>query len=208
MDFDPTTARTLPDRPGAMAAQPIRFKGTVTAGRPLPPRAGEAQPAVASQNTPQSAAAAAAPPALPSPAILAPRPAPARPDARPMRVAFGAGAIAAVGVLTVGLVQPDFSAPDEAAAGTSDVATATEEGGRTRVRRVTEYVFLKPGQRAPRGATVITADQLGAVATKKRRPRAETEPGRQTPAQQGPVADPKPQADPKPAPVTTRQSGS
>jgi flagellar hook-length control protein FliK len=174
------TAQALPLRPGAAAVQPRRFKGTVTEGRPLPPRAGEvpaaaaprlaaAAPAVtaAATATPVSAAIAApvaAPVAVP--AALAARP--SKPDARPMRFVFGAGAVAAVSVLTIGLVKPDWSNASEPSATDQDAVSAAidatdSSAPRTRVkgraRHVTEYVFLAPGEKAPNGATVISNDK-------------------------------------------------
>lgn len=102
-----------------------------------------------------------------------------RPDPRPMRVVYGAGAAAAMSIMVVGLVQPDWSAaadppavdegtrqeefaaaPAASSAGTdrpTDGTVADAPSARRRIRHVTRYVYLKAGQTAPPGATVITA---------------------------------------------------
>jgi len=87
---------------------------------------------------------------------------PSKPDARPMRFVYGAGAVAAMGVLAVGLVQPDFAATADQT-GNSDGAAidpnaAAQVPGNVAVRHVTQYINLKPGQTAPPGATVIAAN--------------------------------------------------
>ena len=119
---------------------------------------------------------------------------------------------------------------------------ATESSTRTRVkgrvRHVTEYVFLAPGEKAPRGATVISNDrylvrtgaqpesQPAAPRANPARPNVASKPHRQPttqtnnkptnqadrPAADKPATPDKPAAD-KPAPppkppVTTKQSGS
>jgi hypothetical protein len=110
----------------------------------------------------------APPTALPrtasGPAAAGPGPAAARqrPDPRPMRLALGAGTLAAVSIMAAGLVRfpvatdDAIAAADGQAAGT--LATARPE---VIVRHRTRYVQLKPGQKAPRGAKVIS----GAVPT-------------------------------------------
>jgi len=144
----------------------------------------------------------------------------AKPDPRPMRLAFGAGAVAAVGALTIGMVRPDFSGAAQDPA-TSDAAGGTAVPGaeaQVRVRRVTNYVLLKPGEKAPRGATVISAEELLGMseqpasadrqsATKPDR-RTDPEPAGQPNKEPGAQADRAPQPQPDPPRVTTRQSGS
>lgn len=76
-----------------------------------------------------------------------------RPDPRPMRLAFGAGALAALSVMSVGLVR--FGSP------TTNTAVTTSDGPGSdlppiEIRHVVRYVHLKPGQVAPPGAKVIT----------------------------------------------------
>jgi hypothetical protein len=94
---------------------------------------------------------------------------PARPDARPMRAALGAGGLAALSALAAAIVappQPDaviLPAPtivlpdqnaDQAAAATPAPATP---GAAATAERQIQYVQLQPGQVAPPGATVIPA---------------------------------------------------
>ncbi|MEP7377950.1 MAG: hypothetical protein ABI725_00145 [Chloroflexota bacterium] len=170
-----------------------------------------------------------------------------------MRVVYGAGAVAAMSIMAVGLVQPDWTStadpgptdesfnptddpgaiallPDGTDAAQPD-ATGTSGGGRGgKVRHVIRYVYLKPGQTAPPGATVISASappprivrnhQSNPDPTATPRPHSgggnagggnggggngggvSTTP-RPT---QGPAATPRPTPRPTPKP-TTRQSG-
>jgi hypothetical protein len=79
-----------------------------------------------------------------------------------MRFVYGAGAVAAMSVMAVGLVQPDFAATADQT-GTSDGATVdpnavAQAPGSVAVRHVTQYIHLKPGETAPPGATVIAAN--------------------------------------------------
>jgi len=103
-----------------------------------------------------------APESHPAPTEAAPvhaaRPAPvarAKPDARPLRIAYGMGALAAATALVTALVSPP---PAGAAAGSAtDVALTTvtlpAEPARP-VKHVIQYVQLEPGQTAPPNATV------------------------------------------------------
>jgi hypothetical protein len=80
-----------------------------------------------------------------------------KPDPRPMRLVYGAGAVAAMSVMAVGLVQPDSAATADQTAvfdPTSDPSSVAQAGGPT-VQHITEYVHLRPGESAPPGATVI-----------------------------------------------------
>jgi hypothetical protein len=81
----------------------------------------------------------------------------ARPDARPMRLGLGAGAIAALTVMLGGLVRFPVSDPSVAAEDpfTADAAVTQE----VRVEKQIRYVQLKRGQKAPPGARVIDAAQ-------------------------------------------------
>jgi hypothetical protein len=75
-----------------------------------------------------------------------------RPDARPTRVVLGLGAVAAMSVVTAGLVRfPVATTPDVLAIG-PEPSTGAQEA--TVVRRI-RYVQLKRGQKAPPGARVI-----------------------------------------------------
>jgi hypothetical protein len=166
-----------------------------------------------------------------------------------MRAVYGAGAVAAMSIMAVGLVQPDWSAvPDP---GTNDDGYAAQDDGAvavlsadkaeaaqpdptggkrprsTKPRHVIRYIYLKPGQSAPPGATVVWASAAPVtnpgrtkpdkpVATASPRPRNGGGGGggggggsvSRTPAPtqrpQPPAATPKP--TPRPTP-TTRQSG-
>lgn len=147
----------------------------LTVGRELPARRDQvaASPRVSRQALPAERQRAAG----------AHRP-PKRPDPRPMRVVYGAGAVAAMSIMAVGLVQPDWtatgdqSATDDSGSATGDQSAIagldtsgspkTEAGGsflvdggataNVQVRHVIRYVYLKPGQTAPPGATVIGPD--------------------------------------------------
>ena len=109
------------------------------------------------------------PTAVPTPAMAAGAAATAapkkRPDPRPMRLALGVGTIAAVSIMAAGLVRfpaatGDTSGDVMAADGTSAGAPVTEilatARPEVRIKHRTVYVHLKPGQRAPKGAKVIT----------------------------------------------------
>ena len=81
-----------------------------------------------------------------------------------MRVVYGATAMAAAGVIAVGLFQPataptaaDQANPLAPQGGSGPGAAAqSATSGDVVVRHVIQYVHLKPGQTAPPGATVIT----------------------------------------------------
>ncbi len=122
--------RPTPAKPGVGAG----------AGRPLPPR-----PAVA--NRPASVSTAAGP-----------RPdARKKPDPRPMRLAYGAGALAAMSAMSVGLVRFGSSSASTPAAATT-VTNAANPSAATQtvaVKHVVRYIHLQPGQAAPPGAKVI-----------------------------------------------------
>jgi len=118
-----------------------------------------------------------------------------------MRVVYGAGAVAAMSIMAVGLVQPDWTStadqgatddsyaddpgaiavlPDgKAEAGFADPTSGKGSAG-VKVRHVTRYIYLRPGQTAPPGATVISATTPpGRV-------------GRNNPAIPGPTSSPRP----------------
>ena len=103
-----------------------------------------------------------APVSRPAPVAAAPiqaaRPAPvarAKPDPRPLRIAYGMGAVAAATALVTALISPP---PAGAAAGSAtDVAQTTitlpAEPAQP-VKHVIQYVQLKPGETAPPNAAV------------------------------------------------------
>lgn len=194
-------------------------RGSITAGRPLPARR-SAPMEPAANDLPLNSSAAPVQPAVAAvaavPAIEAPRVSvaaigaptrPSRPDARPMRLAFGAASLAAVSVMTVGFVRPEL---EQALGGTEtvDEPQATDAAQRTEVRRVTRYVFLKRGERAPKGATVISPDRAsqprGKQNARNRRNVAPVPTRERVP--QPAAAQPEAPKAPKPK-VTTRQSG-
>ncbi|MEP7377948.1 MAG: hypothetical protein ABI725_00135 [Chloroflexota bacterium] len=83
-----------------------------------------------------------------------------KPDARPMRFVYGAGAVAAMSVMAVGLVQPDFAATADQSGASDPTAepNAVAQVPATTVQHVTQYIQLKPGETAPPGAKVIAAN--------------------------------------------------
>jgi len=90
----------------------------------------------------------ATPPTPPAPAGP---PRKAKPDPRPTRLGLGVGALAALSVLTLGLVQVPAAPPAEEPE--AEIPVAREVVVERRVR----YVRLKRGQTPPPGARVIAA---------------------------------------------------
>jgi hypothetical protein len=89
-------------------------------------------------------------------------PAKAKPDARPMRLAIGAGGLAAFSALVTGIVLPPRTAPAVAQpqTGTQPSVPTLDPlatPGTIQVQRPVVYVQLSPGESAPPGATVISA---------------------------------------------------
>src|SRR6476661_4873139 len=80
-----------------------------------------------------------------------------RPDARPMRLAYAAGAVAAVSAAACGLVQ--FGNGGTTSASAVAPPSLAPELVHVAVKHVIRYVHLKPGETAPPGAKVITAKQ-------------------------------------------------
>jgi len=152
-----------------------------------------------------------------------------------MRLVYGAGAVAAVSVIAVGLVQPDFAATadqpaiDPGSADTTlvEVGTSAAKGGKAvraaaptpevRVKHVVKYIHLKPGQTPPPGATVIDPGQPTPRIVVANRPttnqsssRTNNQANSKPPAAKPPAAKPPVAQAPKPTPkppVRTRQSG-
>jgi hypothetical protein len=97
----------------------------------------------------------------PAPTAIGPAPAgpKQRPDPRPMRLAIAAVSIMSAGLVRFPAPSGDAIAADGAAAVSIEIlATARPE---VIVKHKVRYVQLKPGERAPKGAKVIS----GAVPT-------------------------------------------
>jgi len=154
-----------------------------------------------------------------------------------MRVVYGAGAVAVASVMAVGLVQPDFTATadqqpsNDPNAGTQgqgqDAANAGNGQGRNsqsgnsgqanvQVQHVTKYIQLKPGQTAPRGATVIPGQPPAVAANNPGSAAHNPPPAAHNPPpvthNPPPVNNPPPVVHnpppaPPPPPVKTHQSG-
>ncbi len=231
-----TANRPLPPRPAERTGvQPVAMQpASITAPAAPLPAVAVAAAEVAPSSIPALAEAASASggplpprpvrPRAPAPAAARPAPAPRtapsapsgkrRPDAKPMRIVYGAGALAAASVMTVGLVQPDFGAQSDQEPGAvpeQDELAGTDAGGRPRrEQRVVRYVFLRPNQDAPSGARVISAGEaaergVAVPGRARQRSRDANQPAR---AAQPPDAQPQPQPRPRPAPpVRTHQSG-
>jgi hypothetical protein len=84
-----------------------------------------------------------------------------KPNPLPARLMVGVGALAALSVIAAGIGRLPGVSEESAPSGTGldpDVtmlATTAVPVGKTRVERPVRYVRLKPGQKAPPGATVI-----------------------------------------------------
>ncbi len=89
--------------------------------------------------------------------VSAARPAPVarqRPDARPLRIAFGMGALAAASALVTALASPPMASVAPVLA---DTTITLPPAPTPVVRHVIQYVQLKPGQTAPPRAVVKQA---------------------------------------------------
>jgi hypothetical protein len=84
-----------------------------------------------------------------------PHPAKAKPDARPMRLALGAGGLAAFSAIVTAIVIPP--GPIAAGAQSTGQPAAGPAGSpaTVQVQHQVRYVQLQPGQTAPPGAKVI-----------------------------------------------------
>lgn len=82
-----------------------------------------------------------------------------RPDPRPMRLALGAGTLAAASMMAAGLIRYPTTAAadvgDATAAELVTVETISTARPEVRISHRTVYVHLKRGQKAPKGAKVI-----------------------------------------------------
>jgi hypothetical protein len=135
----------------------------------------------------------------------------AKPDARPMRMALGAGGLAAMSALATAIVMPpgpvaEIQPISQAQAPSVDgQASSTVDGQASPAERPIRYVQLAPGQTAPPGARVVDASASAAGTVVVGIPA----PGGQTTAQQPapPAATPKPVPAPTPIIIKTTQSG-
>jgi hypothetical protein len=135
-------------------------------------------------------------------------PAKAKPDARPMRLALGAGGIAALSALATAIVLPPrvvvqvpAAVPPAQALAPQQSDTAAASGTPLQVQRAIKYVQLLPGQTAPPGATVIPATAPTPITVVVNVPAAAGKPAAGKPAAGNPVAAPTPIV------VKTTQSG-
>ncbi len=82
----------------------------------------------------------------------------ARPDARPMRVALGAGGLAILSALATGIILPPRPTLVRQPGSASNSPAATQPlPSSLEVQRPIRYVQLSPGETAPPGSTVIKA---------------------------------------------------
>lgn len=159
----------------------------------------------------------------------------ARPDARPMRLALGAGGIAALSALATAIVLPPqfdvFQATaQQQQADPGQQATDQLSPDPAQVQASVIYIQLQPGQTAPPGAVVIDASGApgasGSAVTGSggrsgtgtggagaahpialATANATAQAPAQGPAQATAQPTPKPTPKPTPAPIQTTQSG-
>ena len=79
----------------------------------------------------------------------------AKPDARPMRLALGAGGLAAFSAIVTAIVIPPGSMAGPAQSTSQATSDPAASPATVQVQRQVRYVQLLPGQTAPPGATVI-----------------------------------------------------
>ncbi len=78
-----------------------------------------------------------------------------------MRIALGASAVAAVSIMAAGLVRLPLPAGEAIVADAVSVETLSTARPEVRIKHRVRYIQLRRGQKAPRGARVIS----GAVPT-------------------------------------------
>ncbi len=88
----------------------------------------------------------------PSPSPHAPK---AKPDARPMRLALGAGGLAAFSAIVTAIVIPPATFVVAAPPASQPANGAAASPATVQVQHQVRYVQLQPGQTAPPGAKVI-----------------------------------------------------
>ncbi len=133
---------------------------------------------------------------------VAAHPPKAKPDARPMRLALGAGGLAALSALAAAIVLPPRPATSTPVAQipqpTEGTVTAAPTGTPVQLQRPIRYVQLQPGETAPPGATVIPATAPTPITMIVTVP---------APAQKQAGAPAPPPVAKQPVTVTTTQSG-
>jgi hypothetical protein len=84
-----------------------------------------------------------------------PRVVKAKPDPRPMRLALGAGGLAAFSAIVTAIVIPPGSFAGALRSTNQSVSGAAASAATVQVQRQVRYIQLQPGQTAPPGAKVI-----------------------------------------------------
>jgi len=79
----------------------------------------------------------------------------AKPDARPMRLALGAGGLAAFSAIVTAIVIPPGSMAGAAQSTSQSAGGLATSPATVQVQHQVRYIQLQPGQTAPPGATVI-----------------------------------------------------
>jgi hypothetical protein len=138
------------------------------------------------------------------PAAHAPK---SKPDPRPMRLALGAGGVAALSALAAAIVLPpqyQAAVQQQQPADPNQQAAGQLSTDPSPTPRPVLYIQLAPGQTAPPGATVIDASGVPGAGT-----GGGTTTGKQPVVTQGQKAVPTAKPTPKktPAPIKTTQSG-
>jgi len=94
-------------------------------------------------------------PAARGPSPAAPHPAKAKPDARPMRLALGAGGLAAFSAIVTAIVIPPASMVGAIQSTGQPATDPSATPATVQMQRQVRYIQLQPGQTAPPGAKVI-----------------------------------------------------
>ena len=133
-----------------------------------------------------------------------------KPDARPMRMALGAGGLAALSALATAIVLPPRTVTQAVVVALeqpTDTASATDvpSGAPLASDRPVRYVQLLPGQTAPPGASVIPAPTPTPGTVVVTVPAPGQKQAKNPPAKQ-PAQNPPPAAQATPAPPPPAQA--
>jgi len=90
-----------------------------------------------------------------------------RPDPRPMRLALGMAGLAALSAMATAILAPPAPTVAEGTATTAGDAADPLPPASVRVRHVTRYVQLQPGQTAPPSSTVLATPKPAPTPTPK-----------------------------------------